>query len=101
MKETLTLWWDESLSGIRYIDQTRLSGTFSVELCTYCRPADRLYPETGNPGSPWHLALPGYGVALAAATCTGPTFEVFVQTVKDEAGRIRTSRPTAVNLTGH
>jgi methylthioribose-1-phosphate isomerase len=98
VKETLTLWWDETLSGIRYIDQTRLPGTFSVELCT---TVDRLIASIQRleiRGAPALGVAGGYGVALAAATCTGPTFEVFVQTVKDEAGRIRTSRPTAVNL---
>ena len=34
MKETFTLWWDEALPGIRYIDQTLLPAEYAIAGCT-------------------------------------------------------------------
>ena len=98
MKDSLTLWWDKASDGIRYIDQTLLPTEFSVVTCT---SVDRLITAIQRleiRGAPALGVAGGYGVALAAATCSGASFEDFLRTVKYEAGRIRTSRPTAVNL---
>ena len=98
MKDTLTLWWDETLCGIRYIDQTVLPTEYAIAGCT---SVDRLIAAIQRleiRGAPALGVAGGFGVALAAFTCTGRSFEEFSRAVQHEAGRIRESRPTAVNL---
>jgi len=98
VKETKTLWWDESLGGIRYIDQTLLPTEYTLIGCT---AVDRLITAIRRleiRGAPALGVAGGYGVALAARTCTGPSFSAYTRAVKKEAGRVRESRPTAVNL---
>ncbi len=98
MKDTLTLWWDEDEGGIRYIDQTKLPGEFSVALCTTVNRLITAIQRLEIRGAPALGVAGGYGVALAAAACTDTSFEAFLHDVKGKAERIRTSRPTAVNL---
>ena len=98
MKETKTLWWDGSLGGIRYIDQTLLPTEYAIVGCT---DTDRLITAIRRleiRGAPALGVAGGYGVALAARTCSGPSFAAYARAVQQEAGRIRESRPTAVNL---
>ncbi|MFA5331378.1 MAG: S-methyl-5-thioribose-1-phosphate isomerase [Methanoregula sp.] len=98
MKESLTLWWDDELCGIRYIDQTLLPAQYTVVGCT---EVDRLITAIKRleiRGAPALGVAGGYGVALAAYSCTEPSFEAFSQQVNTDAHRIRESRPTAVNL---
>ncbi|MGA8379417.1 MAG: S-methyl-5-thioribose-1-phosphate isomerase, partial [Methanoregula sp.] len=98
VKDTLTLWWDESLCGIRYIDQTLLPTEYAIAGCT---SVDRLIAAIQRleiRGAPVLGVAGGFGVALAAFTCTGRSFGEFSRAVQHEAGRIRESRPTAVNL---
>jgi len=98
VKETKTLWWDEPLGGIRYIDQTLLPTEYTIVGCT---DTDRLITAIRRleiRGAPALGVAGGYGVALAARTCSGPSFMAYARAVQQEAGRIRESRPTAVNL---
>ena len=98
MKETKTLWWDESLGGIRYIDQTLLPTDYAIVGCT---DVDRLISAIQRleiRGAPALGVAGGYGVALAARTCTGSSFDDYSRAVLRAADRIRESRPTAVNL---
>jgi methylthioribose-1-phosphate isomerase len=98
VKETLTLWWDDVSGGIRYIDQTLLPTEYAIIGCT---TVDRLITAIQRleiRGAPALGVAGGYGVALAARTCSGSSFEEYAQAVQREAGKIRESRPTAVNL---
>jgi methylthioribose-1-phosphate isomerase len=98
VKEITTLWWDDTLAGIRFIDQTLLPTQYVIAECT---TVDRLITAIKRleiRGAPALGVAGGYGVALAAITCTGASSDAFVRAVRDEAGRIRESRPTAVNL---
>ena len=98
MKGTATLWWDPALPGIRYIDQTLLPGQYAV---VECRTVDRLATAIRRlevRGAPVLGVAGGYGVALAAATSTGKTFEEFASSVRRDAAQLRVTRPTAINL---
>jgi methylthioribose-1-phosphate isomerase len=98
VRETLTLWWDDASGGIRYIDQTLLPTEYAIVGCT---TVDRLITAIQRleiRGAPALGVAGGYGVALAARTCSGSSFEEYICAVQREAGRIRESRPTAVNL---
>ena len=98
MKETATLWWDDALAGIRYIDQTLLPTKYAIVRCT---SVDRLITAIKRleiRGAPALGVAGGYGVALAANLCTEVSFNAFTHKVQKEARRIRESRPTAVNL---
>jgi len=98
VKETATLWWDDELAGIRYIDQTLLPTKYAIVRCT---SVDRLITAIKRleiRGAPALGVAGGYGVALAANVCTEVSFAPFTRKVRKESGRIRESRPTAVNL---
>ena len=71
MKETATLWWDEALPGIRYIDQTLLPTKYAIVRCT---SVDRLITAIKRleiRGAPALGVAGGYGVALAANVLHG------------------------------
>lgn len=98
MKETATLWWDDELGGIRYIDQTLLPEKYAIVRCT---SIDRLVTAIKRlevRGAPALGVAGGYGVALAAANCPESSYPAFVKKVTKDALKIRESRPTAVNL---
>jgi len=98
VKETATLCWDDALPGIRFIDQTLLPTQYVI---AECMTVDRLITAIKRleiRGAPALGVAGGYGVALAAITCPATSFNGFVSAVRHEAGRIRESRPTAVNL---
>ena len=89
MKETATLWWDDALAGIRYIDQTQLPAKYTIVRCT---SVDRLITAIKRleiRGAPALGVAGGYGVALAANVCTEVSSGVFTRKVLQEAGRIR------------
>jgi methylthioribose-1-phosphate isomerase len=65
VKETATLWWDDELAGIRYIDQTLLPTKYAIVRCT---SVDRLITAIKRleiRGAPALGVAGGYGVALA------------------------------------
>ena len=90
MKETFTLWWDEALPGIRYIDQTLLPAEYAIAGCTN---VDRLIAAIQRleiRGAPALGVAGGYGVALAAQTCSGThrkNFPGMCGTRQDVSGR--------------
>jgi len=98
MKETKTLWWDETLGGIQYIDQTLLPGEYKIVGCTETERLITAIRRLEIRGAPALGVAGGFGVALAAATCEEKTFPAFLDAVAKESGKIGDSRPTAVNL---
>jgi methylthioribose-1-phosphate isomerase len=98
MKEIATLWWDDELGGVRFIDETLLPEKYAIVRCT---SVDRLVTAVKRlevRGAPALGVAGGYGVALAAANCPESSYPAFVKKVTKDALRIRESRPTAVNL---
>lgn len=98
MKEIATLWWDDALGGIRFIDETLLPEKYAIVRCT---GVDRLVTAIKRlevRGAPALGVAGGYGVALAAANCPESSYPAFVKKVTKDALKIRESRPTAVNL---
>ena len=98
MKEIQTLWWDDELGGLRFIDQTLLPEKYAIVRCT---GVDRLVTAIKRlevRGAPALGVAGGYGVALAAANCPESSYPAFVKKVTRDALMIRESRPTAVNL---
>ena len=98
MKDIATLWWDDELGGIRFIDQTLLPEKYAIVRCT---TIDRLVTAIKRlevRGAPALGVAGGYGVALAAANCPESSYPAFVKKVARDALLVRESRPTAVNL---
>ena len=98
MKDIATLWWDDELGGIRFIDQTLLPEKYAIVRCT---TIDRLVTAIKRlevRGAPALGVAGGYGVALAAANCPESSYPAFVKKVTRDALLVHESRPTAVNL---
>lgn len=98
MTESRTLWWDDTLGGIRYIEQTLLPTEFRIIDCT---TVDRLATAIRRleiRGAPALGVAGAYGVALAARSCTVKTYPGFLMRVEKDAELLRSTRPTAINL---
>ncbi len=98
MTESRTLWWDDTLGGIRYIEQTLLPTEFRIIDCT---TVDRLATAIRRleiRGAPALGVAGAYGVALAARSCTAKTYPGFLLRVEKDAELLRSTRPTAINL---
>jgi len=93
-----TLWWDEDIGSICYIDQTQLPGRSEVVCCTTVERLAEAIRELEIRGAP-ALGLAGaMGVALVAVTSKETEIEPFLAGVRAEAEELRSTRPTAVNL---
>lgn len=94
--ETKTIWWNDENNSIMLIDQTKLPVEFSViEVTTVERLAEaiRRLEVRGAPA----LGVAGaFGVALSAVSCVSDA--EFAETVAADAELLRSTRPTAVNL---
>lgn len=98
MNTSATLWWDAELPGIRYIEQTLLPSEYRI---ADCRTVDELASAIQTlaiRGAPALGVAGGFGVALAAATCTEKNYTAFLAAVRKDAGQLKATRPTAVNL---
>jgi methylthioribose-1-phosphate isomerase len=91
-----TIWWNDENPSVLLVNQTKLPETFEIlEITTVERLAEavRNLEVRGAPA----LGVAGaFGVALAAATCTSDI--EFSETVQEAASLLRSTRPTAVNL---
>jgi methylthioribose-1-phosphate isomerase len=90
-----TLWWDEESDRPRLIDQTLLPARYqSIPI----RDIDALVEAIRSlrvRGAPALGVAGAYGVALAARTADS---DCYLEKVGDLAKRVRSARPTAVNL---
>jgi len=93
-----TLWWDAELPGIRYIEQTALPSDYRIAECRTVNELASAIQTLAIRGAPALGVAGGFGVALAAATCTEKNIDTFLSAVRKEAGMLRATRPTAVNL---
>lgn len=98
MNESRTLWWDATLGGIRYVEQTLLPSEYSVVDCT---SVDRLAAAIRRleiRGAPALGVAGAYGVALAAKNCRETGYSRFIDAVRNDAVMLKGTRPTAINL---
>jgi methylthioribose-1-phosphate isomerase len=95
---TATLWWDATLPGIRYIDQTLLPNDYKIVDCTSVARLATAIRRLEIRGAPALGVAGAYGVALAAITSPKKEWDAFIADVCREAKLLRATRPTAVNL---
>jgi len=98
VNDSSTLWWDRDRDCLCYIEQTLLPGEYKT---IECRDIDRLATAIRRleiRGAPALGVAGAYGVAIATRTVQGDPFTVFMSGVTDAAERIRSTRPTAINL---
>ncbi len=96
MTEDKTIWWNDENSSVMLIDQTLLPTEYKViEITEVSRLADaiRRLEVRGAPA----LGVAGaFGVALSATRCLSDV--EFDETVASDAALLKSTRPTAVNL---
>ena len=94
----ITLFFDEEIPGIVYIDQTLLPGEcqsrIASDIDTLCRAIKRLEIR----GAPALGIAGGYGMALGALLSTCMEYTAFKQEMDGIRDVLRATRPTAVNL---
>ena len=90
-----TLWWDGPADRLRLIDQTLLPGRYESILIPDVAALVEAIQVLRVRGAPALGAAGAYGVALAARTAGT---DCYLDELGDLAARIRSARPTAVNL---
>ena len=98
VNESRTLWWDASLGGIRYVEQTLLPTEYRIIDCT---DVDRLATAIRRleiRGLPL-LVLPGHMVLhWQHSAARQRIYPAFLAQVRKDAEMLRSTRPTAINL---
>ncbi|MEI7856206.1 MAG: S-methyl-5-thioribose-1-phosphate isomerase [Methanomicrobiales archaeon] len=98
MNEIATLWWDSGNRSIHYIEQTLLPNEYTI---VECRSIERLATAIRRleiRGAPALGVAGAYGVALSATLAEKNDIQSFMAAVHRDAGILRTTRPTAINL---
>jgi methylthioribose-1-phosphate isomerase len=96
MMEERTVWWEEG--RVRMIDQTRLpEETVILDLHTDTEVAEAIQTMRVR-GAPAIGVAAGLGLALAARAAQSEPASQFPERLQEAAGRLRRTRPTAVNL---
>lgn len=98
MNENATLWWDTDKQSIHYIEQTLLPNEYAI---IECRNIERLATAIKRleiRGAPALGVAGAYGVALSATLAEKKDIQSFIAAVHRDAGILRTTRPTAINL---
>jgi methylthioribose-1-phosphate isomerase len=98
VNETATLWWDRENSSIHYIEQTLLPNEYSI---VECRSIERLATAIRRleiRGAPALGVAGAYGVALSAVLSEKKDLNSFMSAMHRDAGILRATRPTAINL---
>ncbi|MDD1679675.1 MAG: S-methyl-5-thioribose-1-phosphate isomerase [Methanomicrobiales archaeon] len=91
-----TLWWEgESLF---LIDQTVLPARYEVVECTDVERLARAIRRLEVRGAPALGVAGAYGMALAARTSRETSLPAFLAEIQEQAGLLKKTRPTAVNL---
>lgn len=93
-----TIAWDEKENAVTLIDQTCLPAKFRL---VSCQSVDRLITAIQRlevRGAPALGVAGAYGVVLASKTIREKEHARFMSALRAEAVRIRTARPTAINL---
>ncbi len=93
-----TIEWDDDRGCVRMVDQTLLPAEYTDY---HAETVDELVESIEIlrvRGAPALGAAGALGVALAARTVSGESFEEYLANLEAEADRIASARPTAVNL---
>jgi len=83
---------------VRFIDQTLLPGRLEIVECTDVERLAVAIRRLEVRGAPALGIAGAYGVALAALQNKNSNFDIFVAGVSEAADYLRSTRPTAVNL---
>lgn len=95
ISEARTIWWDD---GIKTIDQTRLPTEFVVITIKSVKELVNAITSLKIRGAPALGAAGGYGIALAAMRSRFPDRDGVLHEMEIAAEMIKSSRPTAINL---
>lgn len=95
ISESRTIWWDD---GIKTIDQTRLPAEFVVITIRSVKELVNAITTLKIRGAPALGAAGGYGIALAAMRSRFPDRDGVLHEMEIAAEMIKSSRPTAINL---
>ena len=90
-----TLWWDHASDRLRLIDQTLIPARYESVLIGDIDALVEAIQNLRVRGAPALGAAGAYGVALAARTADPARY---LEAVGELARRVRSARPTAVNL---
>ncbi|NLX50382.1 MAG: S-methyl-5-thioribose-1-phosphate isomerase [Methanospirillum sp.] len=93
-----TLWWDHDRDRLELIDQTLLPCRYESIAVPDVEALIEAIRVLRVRGAPALGAAGAYGVALAARTAGGDESLAYLAGVRRDAARIRSARPTAVNL---
>lgn len=97
-----TLWWDERAGALRMIDQTLLPGTCEVLNCHDAAAVAEAIRTLRVRGAPAIGVAAAYGLVLGArdTLAADPAMDAsaILPAVREVAGMLRATRPTAVNL---
>jgi methylthioribose-1-phosphate isomerase len=98
MRPVETISWDEADQVVQLIDQTRLPGAYRNVRCASVDRLVRAIQRLEVRGAPALGVAGALGVALAARKIRDKDFHKFSEKLAIEAERLRSARPTAVNL---
>jgi len=90
------IWLDEDSKVVKIIDQRRLPHEFIIEDLKTVDDVIRAIKDMYVRGAPLIGATAGYGVYLA--TLNSPDSAISKDNLRKECNRIKSARPTAVNL---
>jgi len=93
-----TIDWDVEKNCVVLVDQTKLPTEYTTYNATTVTELVDSIKMLRVRGAPALGAAGAYGVALAAHRNDAKTFDKFLDTVVEDAGRVANARPTAVNL---
>ncbi len=91
-----TVFWESD--QVHMIDQRRLPASFEVLVCKTDTEVGDAIKTMAVRGAPAIGAAAAFGLALAACASTARTCEELVHELDGAATRLRSARPTAVNL---
>ncbi len=96
MCESRTIWWD---GGLWLIDQTRLPGELVAIQMKSVKQLLEAIKALRIRGAPALGAAGAYGIALAADLSSAASASDLISELETAAEMLRSSRPTAINLT--
>ncbi len=93
-----TIEWDDDRDCVTMVDQTKLPATYTTHRAETVSDLVESIEMLRVRGAPALGAAGAYGVALAARRNDAPEHPSYVEAVAEDAERIASARPTAVNL---
>jgi len=93
-----TLWYDEQDERIGYIDETLLPESFQTAYCSTIQELGNAITTLAIRGAPALGVAGSFGVALCTRTSRATSLALLLEEVKGHAEWLRSTRPTAVNL---